>query len=40
LQFGLTMNRTGHYRLVLEAKDEISGKTDKITLPVRILPDE
>jgi hypothetical protein len=40
LQFGLTMNRTGRYTVELTARDELSGKSDRITFPVRVLDND
>jgi hypothetical protein len=37
LQFGLTMNRPGRFTIELTARDETTGKSDRVTLPVRIL---
>jgi hypothetical protein len=40
LQFGLTMNRTGRFTIEISAQDAISGKSDRVTFPVRVLDAE
>jgi hypothetical protein len=40
LQFGLTMNRAGRFTVEVTARDEISGKTDRVAFPVRVLEAE
>lgn len=40
MHFGLTMNRAGRFTLELTAHDQISGKTTKVTFPIRVLSPE
>jgi hypothetical protein len=40
MQFAVTMNRVGHFTAELEGRCRLSGKTSKVTLPVRILANE
>jgi hypothetical protein len=37
MQFGITLNRVGNFTVELEATDKISGKTAKVTLPLKVL---
>jgi hypothetical protein len=40
MQFGMTMNRPGRYTIELTAQDALSGKNDRVSIPVRILEPE
>jgi hypothetical protein len=40
MTFGLTLDRAGRFMIELTAHDQISGKTDTVQFPVRILPSE
>jgi hypothetical protein len=37
LQFGLTMNRVGRFTVEVSASDKLSGKSAKVSLPLRVL---
>lgn len=37
MQFGLTLNRTGNFRVELEAHDKLSGKTAKTSFPLKVV---
>jgi hypothetical protein len=40
MQFGLTLNRAGHYTVELSATDRHSGKTARVAFPIRALTAE
>jgi hypothetical protein len=40
MQFGLTLNRAGHYTIELSATDRHSGKSARVTFPIRALAAE
>jgi hypothetical protein len=37
LQFGVTLNRAGRFTLELTATDAVSGKTAKVTMPLKVV---
>lgn len=37
MQFALTLNRTGDFTIELEATDKLTGKSDKKSLPLKVL---
>jgi hypothetical protein len=37
MQFGITLNRVGNFTIELDATDKISGKTAKVSLPLRVV---
>jgi hypothetical protein len=37
MQFGITLNRPGQYTIELNATDQVSGKTSRVTFPLRVL---
>ena len=37
MQFGLTLNRTGHFTVVLDATDRLSGKTSQVRFPLGVV---
>jgi hypothetical protein len=37
MQFGITLNRVGSFTMELEAVDKVSGKTAKVSVPLRVV---
>ena len=37
MQFGITLNRVGNFTVELEATDKISGKSAKVSLPLKVV---
>lgn len=37
MQFGLSLNRAGNFTIEITATDHLSGKTDRVRLPLRVL---
>jgi hypothetical protein len=40
MHFGLTLDRAGRFTIEISAEDQTSGKTSKVTFPVRVLAGE